>query len=53
MGNMFLCTIEKIFSNMPNIFGIVDDILVISYDKTRADHDAAVHKVLQECEVSL
>ena len=31
---------------MPNIFGIVDDILVIRYDEDGVDHDAAVHKVL-------
>ena len=35
---------------MPNMFSIVDDILVIGYDKGRVDHDAAVHKVLQWCE---
>ena len=39
---------------MPNIFGIVDDILVIGYDENGADNDAAVHKVLWRCkEVSL
>ena len=32
------------------MFGIVDDILVIGYDEDGADHDAAVHKVLQQCE---
>ena len=31
------------------IFGITDDILVIGYDNNAADHDAAVHKVLQRC----
>ena len=35
---------------MPNLFGIPDDILVIWYDGDGADHDAAVHKVLQWCE---
>ena len=39
---------------MPNICGIVDDILVIGYDDNGADHDAVVHKVLQRCkEVNL
>ena len=46
MGDMFQCKIDKIFSDMPNMFGIVDDILVIGYDKNGMDHDAAVHKVL-------
>ena len=26
-GNMFQCKIDKIFSDMPNVSGIVDDIL--------------------------
>ena len=29
VSKMFQCKIEKIFSDMPNVFGIVDDILVI------------------------
>ena len=47
---MFQCKIDKIFSDMPNIFVITDDIVVIGYDKNGADHDAVVHKVLQRCE---
>ena len=47
---MFQCKIDKIFSNMPNIFGIVDDILVIGYDEKGADHDVTFQKVLQQCE---
>ena len=44
----------KFFNDIPNVFGIVDDILVIGYDKDGADHDAAVHKVLRQCkEVNL
>ena len=35
---------------MPNVFGIAGDILVIGYDKDGVDHDAAVHKVLKQCE---
>ena len=48
--DMFLHKIDKIFSDMPNVFGIGDDILVVGYDKNGADHDTAVHKVLQRCE---
>ena len=47
---MFQHKIDKIFSDMPNVFGIMDDILVIDYNDNRADHDAAVHKVLWGCE---
>ena len=50
MGDMFQCKIDEIFSDMPNLFGIVDDILVIGYDEDGADHDVAVHKVLQQYE---
>ena len=51
---MFQCKIDKIFSDMPNVFGITNDILVIGYNKNGIDHDAAVHKVLQRCkEVNL
>ena len=48
--NNFQHKMDKIFSDMPNIFGIVDDILVIGYDDNGTDHDAVVHKVLQRCE---
>ena len=51
---MFQCKIDEIFSDMPTVFGIADDILVIGYDEDRADYDAAVHKVLRQCkEVNL
>ena len=47
---MFLCKIDKIFNDMPNVFSIADDILVIGYGKDRADHDKAVCKVLKWCQ---
>ena len=50
VGDMFQCKIDKILSDMPNVFGIVDDILVIGYNENGADHDAAVHKMLWRCE---
>ena len=43
---MFQCKIDEIFSDIPNDFGIVDDILIIDYDVNGVDHDAAVDKVL-------
>ena len=50
---MFQCKIDEISSDMPNVFGIADDILVIGYDDG-TDHDAMMHKVLQRCkEVNL
>ena len=41
--------IDEIFSDMPNVFGIRDDILVKGYDINGADHDKAVHKVVLRC----
>ena len=39
-----------LFQRILQDFKIVDDILVIGYEENGADHDAAVHKVLQRCE---
>ena len=47
-GDMFQCKIDKIFNNMPNVFGNAHNILVISKDGT--DHDEAVYKVLKWCQ---
>ena len=47
---MFQCKIDEIFNNMPNVFGIADDILVIGYNKDGTDHDKAVYKVLKWCQ---
>ena len=49
-GDMFQCKIDEIFNNMPNVFGIADDILVIGYNKDGVDHDKAIHKVLKWCQ---
>ena len=50
MGDMFQHKIDELFNDMPNVFGIADDILVIGYDKDRTDHDEAVYKVLRWCQ---
>ena len=47
---MFQWKIHEIFNDMPNVFGIADDILVIGYDKDRTDHDEAVYDVLRQCQ---
>ena len=53
-GNMLQGKKDKIFNDMPNVFGIVDDILVVGCDNNGRDHDETVHKVLQKCsEVNL
>ena len=50
VGNMFQRKIDEIFNDMPNVFGIADDILVIGYEKDGADHDKAVYSVLKWCQ---
>ena len=49
-GNMFQWKIDEIFNDMPNVFRIADDILVIGYDKDSAAHDEAVVNVLRQCQ---
>ena len=49
-GNMFQQKIDEIFSDMPNVFRIADDILVIGYDKDGADHHDTVYNVLRWCQ---
>ena len=49
-GNMFQRKIDKILNDIPNVFGIADDILVIGYDKEWPDHDEAVYSVLKWCQ---
>ena len=34
---------------MPNVFGIVDDILVAGYEADGKDHDKTVWRVFQRC----
>ena len=48
-GDMFQRKIDEIFNDMPNVFGIADDILVVGYEDDGRDHDKTVHKVLQRC----
>ena len=44
---MFQCKIDKFFNDMPNVFGITDDILVIGYNEDGKDHDEAMYNVLR------
>ena len=38
-GDMFQCKIDEIFKDLPNAFGIADDILVVGYNADGKDHD--------------
>ena len=48
-GDMFKRKIDEIFKDMPNVFGIADDILVVGYEDKFRDHADTVHNVLQRC----
>ena len=39
VGDMFWWKIDEIFEDLPNIFGIVDDILIVGYDSNDKDND--------------
>ena len=45
--DMFLRKIDKIFKELPNLFGIADDILVVGYEVDGEDHDETLQRVLQ------
>ena len=49
-GDMLQCKIDEILNDMPNVFGIAEDILVIGCNKDGRDHDKAVYKVLKWCQ---
>ena len=39
--------IDELSNNIPNIFGIVDDILITDFDADDRDHNASLKQVLQ------
>ena len=43
---MFQRKNDEIFKDMPNVFDIVDDILVAGYKADDTDHDETVQRVL-------
>ena len=50
-GNMLQHKIDEIFKDMPNVFGIADDILVIGHDSDGKVHDEIYGGTtnMQEC----
>ena len=38
-GDIFYKKIDELFSSIPNIFGIADDILIPGFDKQGKDHE--------------
>ena len=46
---MFQHKIDEIFKNLPNVFDIADDILVVGYDTDGKDHEEMLWQVIQVC----
>ena len=49
-GDMFQWKLNKIFKDLPNIFGIADDILIVSYDVDGIDPNKTLKWVMQICQ---
>ena len=49
-SDMFQHKFDEIFNDMPNIFGITENILVKRYDMYGADHNEAVYNILRQCQ---
>ena len=48
-GDMLQDKIDEIFKDLPNVFGIADNILVVGYDSDGKDHGGPLWWVLQIC----
>ena len=46
---MFQTILDKLFQGLPNVFHIVDDILIAWFNKVGGNHDAAFDIVLRIC----
>ena len=44
---MFQRKVDEIYKDLPNLFGIADNILVVQYDVDGKDHDDTLKSVLQ------
>ena len=40
---------DEIFKELPNVFGIADDILIVGYDDNGRDHDNLLRRLLEIC----
>ena len=48
-GDISQCKTDEIFKDLPNVFGIVDNILVVGYDSHSKDPDETLWQLLQIC----
>ena len=48
-GDIFQRKIDEIFKDLPNVFSIADEILVVGYEADCKDHNKTLWRVLQIC----
>ena len=46
VGDMFQKKIDELFSGMPKVLSIVDDILIVGFDELGSDHNVSFDKML-------
>ena len=45
---MFQRKIDELFWGLPNVFGILDDILIVGLNEMGRDHDATLNKAMKK-----
>ena len=48
-SDMFQWKINKIFKDLPNVFGIADDILIVGYDADGRDYNRTLNEIMEVC----
>ena len=48
-SDMFQRKMDKLFHELPNVFGIANDILISGFNEQGRDYDETVDKVLKIC----
>ena len=48
-GNMLQKKIDGLLNDIPNVFGIANNILIVGYDADNRDHDKRLEQVLCRC----
>ena len=49
VGEMFQWNIDNIFEELPNVFSIADDILIVGYHTNGRDHNRTMRPVMKIC----
>ena len=49
MGDVLQQKLDEIFKDLPNVFGIEDDILIVGYDADGRGYDKTLRHMMQIC----